>query len=333
MIKLRNFDVATQQEFYARLCLIRMFEEQVTRLAAAGEPVGLVHLSVGQEAVAVGVCAALGAEDYLFTGHRAHGHVLAKGSDPVRTLAEILGRRTGLCSGRGGSMHLVDRDRGILGATGVVGGNIPLAVGTAWAARQRGEKRVTVVFFGDGATGSGLFHESLNLASLWEVPLLFVCENNGYAEFTSRVEHSRVPQASDFATTYGIPSTVVDGSDVLAVTEAASDAAERLRSGEGPFFLECMTYRRSGHFVGDPQKYRSAEDRAMWLSKDPILRLRGRLLEAGVSENSLAAIESRLRERLEEIVRQARAAAPPDPGGVMNHVYTQPLASGGMKGE
>ena len=171
------------------LCRIRVFEGQVQRLAAAGEVPGFPHLSTGQEAVAVGVCAHLTDKDVLFTGHRGHGHTLAKGSDAQATFAEIIGRDTGLCRGRGGSMHLVDAPRGVLGATGVVGGNLPLAAGAAWAAQARGDGTIAVVFFGDGATGAGVFHETVNLAVLWKLPVLFVCENNGYAEFTSREEH------------------------------------------------------------------------------------------------------------------------------------------------
>src|SRR6185312_15415883 len=205
---------------------IRVFEGQVQRLAAAGEVPGFPHLSTGQEAVAAGVCAHLEPDDKLFTGHRGHGHTLAKGSDVQATFAEIIGRDTGLCRGRGGSMHLVDSARGVLGATGVVGGNLPLAAGAAWAAQARGDRTISVVFFGDGATGAGVFHETVNLAVLWKLPLLFVCENNGYAEFTSRQEHSNVNHVSGFAAPYGMPAKTIDGNDLRVVYATAGDAIE-----------------------------------------------------------------------------------------------------------
>ncbi|MDB6103124.1 MAG: hypothetical protein JWO52_3123, partial [Gammaproteobacteria bacterium] len=235
---------------YRALWRIRLFEGQVQRLAAAGEVPGFPHLSTGQEAVAVGVCAHLTREDTLFTSHRGHGHALAKGSDMQATFAEIIGRDSGLCRGRGGSMHLVDAANGVLGATGVVGGNLALAAGAAWAAQAKGETTVSVVFFGDGATGAGVFHETLNLAVLWTLPLLFVCENNGYAEFTSREEHSNVKQVSAFAAPYGMTAKTVDGNDLLEVHAAAHDAIARLRRGQGPYLLECMTHRMAGHYVG-----------------------------------------------------------------------------------
>src|SRR3977135_2317632 len=247
---------------YRALCRIRLFEGQVQRLAAAGEVPGFPHLSTGQEAVAVGVCAHLTREDTLFTSHRGHGHTLAKGSDLQATFAEIIGRSSGLCRGRGGSMHVVDVANGVLGATGVVGGNLPLAAGAAWAAQAKGKTAISVIFFGDGATGSGVFHETLNLAVLWKLPLLFVCENNGYAEFTSREEHSNVKHVSAFAAPYGMPAKTIDGNDLLGVHAAAGDAIARLRRAEGPYLLECMTYRMAGHFVGDAQHYRSTGELA-----------------------------------------------------------------------
>src|SRR5580692_7669699 len=258
---------------YAALWRIRLFEGHVQRLAAAGEIPGFPHLSTGQEAVAVGVCTQLRREDLLFTSHRGHGHVLAKGSDIEATFAEILGRRTGLCGGRGGSMHLVDAANGVLGATGVVAGNLALAAGAAWAMQARGAKNISVVFFGDGATGAGAFHETINLAVLWQLPVLFVCENNGYAEFTSREEHSTVAFVRRFAEPYEMPAATIDGNDVLAVFSAAGDAIGKLRRGDGPYLLECMTYRMAGHYVGDPQHYRSKEEFAAWHDKDPIKRL------------------------------------------------------------
>jgi acetoin:2,6-dichlorophenolindophenol oxidoreductase subunit alpha len=245
------------KQMYRALWRIRTFEGQVQRLAAAGEVPGFPHLSTGQEAVAVGVCAHLAREDTLFTSHRGHGHTLAKGADVQATMAEILGRDGGLCRGRGGSMHLVDAANGVLGATGVVAGNLPLAAGAAWAAQARGETTISVAFFGDGATGAGVFHETLNLAVLWKLPLLFVCENNGYAEFTSREEHSKVKHVSAFADPYGMPANTIDGNDLPLVYAAAGDAIASVRRGDGPYLLECITYRVGGHFVGDAQHYRT----------------------------------------------------------------------------
>jgi acetoin:2,6-dichlorophenolindophenol oxidoreductase subunit alpha len=251
--------LADWKEMYGALWRIRFFEGHVQRLAAAGEIPGFPHLSTGQEAVAVGVCAHLSPEDVLFTSHRGHGHVLAKGSDLEATFAEILGRQSGLCRGRGGSMHLVDAARGVLGATGVVAGNLALAAGAAWAAQAQGKPHISVVFFGDGATGAGAFHETLNLAALWRLPVLFVCENNGYAEFTSREEHSNVNHVSSFAAPYAIATKTIDGNDLPTVFAWAGNAIEAVRRGEGPYLLECMTFRMAGHYVGDAQQYRASQ--------------------------------------------------------------------------
>lgn len=316
------------KEMFRALWRIRIFEGQVQRLAAAGEVPGFPHLSTGQEAVAVGVCAHLTTTDTLFTGHRGHGHTLAKGSDAQATFAEIIGRDSGLCRGRGGSMHLVDAARGMLGATGVVGGNLPLAAGAAWAAQVRDDKSISVVFFGDGATGAGVFHETVNLAVLWKLPVLFVCENNGYAEFTSREEHSNVKHVSSFAAPYGMPARTVDGNDLRVVYTAARDAIAGLRNGSGPYLLECMTYRMAGHYVGDAQHYRSKEELAAMQEKCPIERLRRYLTEQGVAESELARIGEDAKREILEAVEGARAAARPDPSTVLEYVYSAPsLAS------
>ncbi|MGH9643187.1 MAG: thiamine pyrophosphate-dependent dehydrogenase E1 component subunit alpha [Terriglobales bacterium] len=307
---------------YRMLWRIRMFEDQVRRLAAAGEVPGFPHLSTGQEAVAVGVCAHLSRQDLLFTSHRGHGHVLAKGSDIEAMFAEILGRETGLCRGRGGSMHLVDAVNGVLGATGVVAGNLSLAAGAAWAMQAKGEKNISVVFFGDGATGAGAFHETLNLAALWELPVLFVCENNGYAEFTSREVHSNVAFVRRFAEPYEMPALTIDGNDVLAVHAAAGEAIGKLRGGGGPCLLECMTYRMAGHFVGDPQHYRSKEEFAAWHDKDPIERLKKYLLQRDIEINELEMAGECARQEVQRAVDRARAAPRPDPAGVLAGVYS-----------
>ncbi len=309
-------------DMYRMLWRIRTFEDQVRRLAAAGEVPGFPHLSTGQEAVAVGVCAHLSRQDLLFTSHRGHGHVLAKGSNIEAMFAEILGRETGLCRGRGGSMHLVDVANGVLGATGVVAGNLSLAAGAAWAMQARNAKNISVVFFGDGATGAGAFHETLNLAALWKLPVLFVCENNGYAEFTSREEHSTVALVRRFAEPYEMPADTIDGNDVLAVLAAAGEAIGKVRAGDGPYLLECMTYRMAGHFVGDPQHYRSKEELAAWRDKDPIERLRRHLLQSGIAASELDSAGESVRQEVQRAADAARAAPRPNPVDVLAEVYS-----------
>src|SRR5580692_44480 len=309
---------------YGALWRIRYFEGHVQRLAAAGEIPGFPHLSTGQEAVAVGVCTQLKREDVMFTSHRGHGHVLAKGSSIEATFAEILGRQTGLCRGRGGSMHLVDAANGVLGATGVVAGNLPLAAGAAWASQAQGKGNISVVFFGDGATGAGVFHETLNLAALWKLPVLFVCENNGYAEFTSREEHSNVTHVSSFAAPYSIATKTIDGNDLPAVHAAAGHAIETLRRGAGPYLLECMTFRMAGHYVGDSQQYRSKEELAQIREKCPIERLKRRLAERAVKPEELDAVAEAAKNEMQQAVDRARAAPHPDPATVMDFVYRAP---------
>jgi TPP-dependent pyruvate/acetoin dehydrogenase alpha subunit len=316
------------KRMYRALWRIRLFEGQVQRLAAAGEVPGFPHLSTGQEAVAVGVCERLTREDVLFTSHRGHGHVLAKGSDMRAVFAEIIGRDSGLCHGRGGSMHLVDVTNGTLGATGVVGGNLPLAAGAAWAAQAKDNTTISVVFFGDGATGAGVFHETLNLAVLWKLPILFVCENNGYAEFTSREEHSNVRQASAFATPYGMPAITIDGNDLPTIYAAAGNAIAGVRSGSGPYFLECMTHRMAGHFVGDAQNYRSKEELAAMKDKCPIERLKRHLIEQGATESELVTLREEAREEVLQAVALARADPRPDPATVLEFVYSAPCLAG-----
>ena len=316
--------LAHWKEMYGALWRTRLFEGHVQRLAAGGEIPGFPHLSTGQEAVAVGVCTQLEREDVLFTSHRGHGHVLAKGSDMQATFAEILGRQSGLCSGRGGSMHLVDAANGVLGATGVVAGNLALAAGAAWAAQAQGKKNISVVFFGDGATGAGAFHETLNLAALWRLPVLFVCENNGVAEFTSREEHSNVKHVSSFAAPYGIAAKTIDGNDLPTVWAAAREAIETLRRGAGPYLLECMTFRMAGHYVGDSQQYRSKEELAEIRERCPIERLKRHLIERGVKAEELDAIGELSKNDVHKAVERARTAPHPDPATVMDYVYLSP---------
>jgi acetoin:2,6-dichlorophenolindophenol oxidoreductase subunit alpha len=267
---------------------IRAFEERVGQLTRANEVHGLVHLSTGQEAVAVGVCSQLRDDDVVYSGHRAHGHALAKGTPMRPLMAELMGRDGGLCRGLGGSMHLVDAEHGFLGATGVVGGNVPLALGSALAARLLGSEAVAVVFFGDGAVQGGIFVESVNLAALWRLPAILVCENNGFAEFTPRSAHTVVERVSDVVAPYGFPRDTVDGNDVHAVREAFARFLAQARTGEGPFLLECLTHRLGGHYEGDPQRYREQIGDEEWRAIDPILRLGG---GEGLEEEARAEVE------------------------------------------
>jgi acetoin:2,6-dichlorophenolindophenol oxidoreductase subunit alpha len=293
--------------------LIRCFEERVAALKQRLLVHGLIHSSIGGEGVAAGVCGALREDDIVYSGHRAHGHALAKGAPPERVMAELMGRAGGLCRGLGGSMHLVDVEHGFLGATGVVGGNLPLALGSALAARRRGGDQVTVVFFGDGAVQAGHFSESINLAALWRLPVIFVCENNGFAEFTSRAEHTTVARVSDVVAPYGFERTTVEGSDALAVRDAFAVYLERARAGQGPMLLECLTHRRRGHYEGDAQQYRDAEAEAEWERRDPLALLSGRALAAGwLSEEASAEIQARAAEAVEAAVSFARESPYPD---------------------
>jgi pyruvate dehydrogenase E1 component alpha subunit len=281
---------------------IRAFEERVGALVRANEVHGLVHLSVGQEAVAAGVCTQLRDDDAVYSNHRAHGHAIAKGAPLDRLMAELMGRVDGLCRGLGGSMHVVDVEHGFLGATGVVGGNVPLALGSALAARLQGSDAVAVVFFGDGAVQSGIFVESVNLATLWRLPAILVCENNGFAEFTPRSAHTVVERVSDVVAPYGLERETVDGNDALAVHDAFARFLAEARDGEGPFLLECLTHRLRGHYEGDPERYREALAAEEWQALDPIVRL-------GRAES--AQLERAAREEVERAVEAARASAYP----------------------
>jgi TPP-dependent pyruvate/acetoin dehydrogenase alpha subunit len=308
----------------ARMWLIRAFEEKASELYAKGVIRGLLHLGIGQEAVAVGSASALRADDLVFGTHRSHAHALAKGADPVRLLAELAGRTSGYCGGKGGSMHIAVPGVGFVTATGVVGGNIPLAVGAAYARLVRGGDRVALAFFGDGAGQTGSFHESLNIASLWALPIVLVCENNGYAEFTPLSAHTKIERLATHAATYGIPAETVDGNDVLAVRKAVAAAAEAARAGEGPRFVEALTYRLRGHYEGDPAKYRELSELSEWRAKDPLARFGDRLAADGVLDvdgATIGRIEAEARERIEEATREALAAPPPEPGDVVRHVY------------
>jgi pyruvate dehydrogenase E1 component alpha subunit len=301
---------------------IRVFEERVSELTRADEVHGLVHLSAGQEGVAAGVCGLLRPDDVVYSNHRAHGHVIAKGAPLPAVMAELMGRAGGLCGGLGGSMHLVDREHGFLGATGVVGGNVPLALGSALASRLSGGDQVAAVFFGDGAVQGGIFVESVNLAALWGAPLILVCENNGFAEFTPRSAHTVVERVSDVVAPYDFDRDTVDGNDVVAVRDACARFVEAARGGGGPFLLECLTHRLRGHYEGDPQRYRQALAADEWQELDPILRLQRRGLEEGwLDGNAPAQLEHEARAAVEEAIRVARASPFPDPSAMVGLVY------------
>jgi pyruvate dehydrogenase E1 component alpha subunit len=301
---------------------IRVFEERVGQLTRADEVHGLVHLSVGQEAVAVGVCGQLSDDDVVYSNHRAHGHAIAKGAPLGHVMAELMGRDGGLCRGLGGSMHLVDVEHGFLGATGVVGGNVPLALGSALAGRLAGRDQVAVVFFGDGAVQGGIFVESVNLAALWALPVILVCENNGFAEFTPRSAHTTVERVSDVVAPYGLERETVDGNDIGAVRDAFARFLAPARRGEGPCLLECLTHRLRGHYEGDAQRYREALAQEEWQRLDPIRRLERRGLGEGWLEgDALAPLEQEARAEVEDAVRFARESPFPTAGLTSQLVY------------
>jgi TPP-dependent pyruvate/acetoin dehydrogenase alpha subunit len=300
-------------ERYALMALIRAFELQVSELYRAGEVPGFVHTSLGQEAVAVGVCSELRDDDYVATTHRGHGHCLAKGADVSGMMAELFAKATGLCHGKGGSMHVADPGRGILGANAIVGASIPIAVGAGLSSRLLGQGRVSVAFFGEGAVNQGTFHEAANLAAIWNLPVLLVCENNLYAEFTDSSRMARVHSVAERTAAYGIEAHEVDGNDLVAVSAAAAAAIERCRTGAGPVLLEVHTYRWQGHYEGDAQSYKPAEEVAAWKARDPLILERQRLLAAGVaSEAELVAVEQRSGEAIGVAVAEARQAASPE---------------------
>jgi acetoin:2,6-dichlorophenolindophenol oxidoreductase subunit alpha len=296
---------------YGRMLLIRLFEGEIHRLFLRGEVHGTTHLYAGQEAVAVGVCAALHEGDWIAGTYRGHGHALAAGTDPERLVAEMLGRATGVCGGRAGSMNVADLEHGLIGCFGIVGASIGAATGAALAARRTGN--VAVAFFGDGATNQAYFHECLNFAQVASLPAVFVCENNLYGEFTPMGQVTGGADIAGRAHAYGMPSARVDGNDLWAVAEAAQAAVDRARSGAGPTLLECQTYRHYGHSKSDPATYRPKEEVERWMERDPLGIARARLLELGVPEDEIGATESDVRQTLDRAVEAALAAPYPDP--------------------
>jgi TPP-dependent pyruvate/acetoin dehydrogenase alpha subunit len=317
----RPAEVRRYLDAYARMLLIREFEQAIHRLFLKGEVHGTTHLSAGQEAVPVGVCMALEPDDYVSGTYRGHGHALAKGTDPEALAAEMLGRATGVCGGRAGSMNVVDLEHGLVGCFGIVGGSIAAATGAALSGKREG--RVSVAFFGDGATNQAYFHECLNFAQVLALPAIYVCENNFYGEFTPMQSVTAGGEIAARAGAYGIPFTVVDGNDLWAVHGAAAEALERARAGEGPTLLECQTYRHFGHSKSDPAKYRPAEEVERWLERDPLTIARERLLAEGLGEDEITAVEEETRQRLQSAVDAAVAAPFPDPAEVGGTEYKQ----------
>jgi acetoin:2,6-dichlorophenolindophenol oxidoreductase subunit alpha len=317
--KRRALSAERLRAFLREMLLIRRFEEKVEERFRAGDLPGFLHVAIGQEAAEVGVCEAMEDGDVFSSTHRAHGHTLARGTPPNAVMAELYGKIEGCSHGYGGSMHLYDLERGNQGANAVVGGGLPASVGAGLAFKLRDEPRVAVSFFGDGATNTGSFHESLNLASLWKTKTLFVCENNEWAESTPGWQHSPVfDDMSKRAAAYAMRAIKVDGQDVERVYEAAHDALEVVRSGAGPVFLDIETYRMHGHYIGDPQAYRTKADRDEAAERDPIVRLRGRL---AVPEEEWELLEREVRDIVEGAVEFARNGTDPQPEDALKNVY------------
>lgn len=317
-----TLDKSLLLKMYEQMLTIRHFEERAGKEFAAGKVPGFVHLYAGEEAVAVGVCIHLTEDDYITSHHRGHGHCIAKGVDIRAMVAELLGREAGACRGKGGSMHIADVHKGMLGANGIVGGGFPLATGAGLTARYNGRGQVAVCFFGDGAANQGTFHESLNLAGIWKLPVVYVAENNGYAESTPVAYHMSCRDISERAAGYNMPGITVDGLNILAVYEAAGEAIARARRGEGPSLIECKTYRYYGHFEGDTITYRTKEELEAFMLRDPIQTLRQSLEGRGLATaEELTAIDQQVQERIDDAWRFAEASPLPAPEDALNDVY------------
>jgi pyruvate dehydrogenase E1 component alpha subunit len=319
---IQNYSPELLLRLYRQMLLVREFELRAIAERRAGLIPGFIHSCVGQEATAAGACAALGPDDVITSTHRGHGHLVAKGGEPKYMMAELAARTTGYCGGKGGSLHMTDFDLGILGANGIVGGGIPIAVGAGLAFQQRREPRVALSFFGDGATNEGSFHEALNLAALWKLPVIFFCENNLYGEGTPQNKQAPVADLAVRASSYAMPGVTVDGNDVLAVYEATKLAVERARSGAGPTLIEGKTYRQRGHYEGDPMVYRSKAEMDEWKGRDPVVAFRARLLdEAHLPEADVLAVERDVQALLDEAVTYAAASPKPAPETALAGVY------------
>ena len=317
-------DVEAAKAALESLLAIRFFEEAVDGLFARGLMHGTMHLSIGQEAVATGVCAALRQSDYITSTHRGHSHGIAKGADLTRMMAELLAKQTGYCRGRGGSMHIADAKTGNLGANGIVAGGIPIATGAALTQKLRGTDNVVVSFFGDGATNEGAFHEALNLAAVWELPVIFVCENNKYGMSFSTAKSMKVENIAERAAAYGMPGVTVDGNEVDDVYAATVEAVERARSGGGPTLIECITYRHKGHSKSDKNLYRTKEEIEFWKTQDPVGKFETTLVEKGVlTREEVEAITERVRGEIRNAIQEATAAPDSDPAELLSSVFRQ----------
>ncbi len=313
-------------QMYRKMVEIRVFEETAADLFMKGRLPGFLHSSVGQEASSVGACAALRPDDYMTSTHRGHGDIIAKGATLDRMMAELFAKKTGYCKGKGGSMHIADLDLGILGATGIVGAGLPYAVGAALGFKMKGTDQVVLAFFGDGGSNTGAFHEALNLAAVWNLPVIFFCHNNQYAETTPQWVHQKIKDIAVRAQAYGIPGVVVDGMDVLAVYETTKAAVERARGGQGPTLIESKTYRFMGHFVGDPGVgiYRTREEVEEWKKRDPIPSFRKVLIEAGVAtEAELNRIDEDVAREMEEAIRFAEESPEPELEEALQDIFVE----------
>jgi TPP-dependent pyruvate/acetoin dehydrogenase alpha subunit len=315
-------DAHTLLELYRKMVTVRQFETMTGEHFAAGEIPGFIHLSIGQEASSVGVCSCLRIDDYVVTTHRGHGHMIAKGADLKRMTAELYGKKDGYCKGKGGSMHIADFNIGFLGANGVVAGGLPIITGAGLSIKLRKTDQVAVAFFGDGAANRGPVHEAMNMAAIWSLPIIFVVENNRYASTTPMQYACSVSDLCTRAAGYGMPGEKVDGNDVLAVRQAMTTAVGRARSGNGPTFLENMTYRMKGHFEGDQQKYRTPEEIAGWREKDPITRFALLLTEQGILSDELAAqIHDAVKADLDAALAFAHHSPLPEPEDALTDLY------------
>ncbi len=306
---------------------IRDFESSVQQYFAEGQIPGFVHLYLGEEAIAVGACSALNEDDYITSTHRGHGHLLAKGGDLKKMMAEIFGKVTGYNHGKGGSMHIADVSLGILGANGIVGAGLPIAAGSGISSHINDTNVVTVCFFGDGASNRGTFHEALNMASIWNLPVVFICENNMYGISMPQYQNNgrkgqNIKDVADRAVGYGISGVTVDGNDVMAVNEAVNEAVKKARNNGGPSLIECKTYRYRGHFEGDPTVYREDEELEEWKKKDPIKRFSDYLLEEEiVTEKEFTEIKDEIKQKVEKAIEFAQESEEPSPDDVINNVY------------
>jgi acetoin:2,6-dichlorophenolindophenol oxidoreductase subunit alpha len=316
-----------QVEMYRRMLRIRYFEEAATKLKGDGVIPGSIHTSIGQEGEIVGACTAVRTDDYMLGNHRSHGHPIGKGAEVAPLMAELLGRKTGVNQGKGGSMHLADFSVGSLGETSIVGSGIPVAAGAALASKLRGEDRVTLCFFGDGASNEGMFHEGLNLAAIWSLPVIYICENNGYGATTSAQEVVSVKDIAVRAKAYDIPGVVVDGQDALAVHQAVATAVKRARKGDGPTLVEAKTYRYDNHAVGmHIENYRTVEERQEWMARDPLTIMREQLLSSKVlSDDEAKSIEAEMLKLIQGAVEFALASPFPDPAEAYDHLFTTPI--------